>query len=257
MENAGGSFDFSLAQLAADAAESIRKLDGLKEGRTELPNWQNFFLCEEEILAFAIDRDKDMGAVLAPLVCGFYLNRGYSWKILFILLGLSALGNLLFTSAAVGFEPQESGNRTEGKAEASGNWILSGVLFLSFIMSRAVRFRPADQPGTLVIIAVEIAQAFGIGIGIGKDQLAVLQEKFLIGRSAFSGSRPQGRFNESGSVGCIIKPVSAFRGNLLIRIQTVLNFIEIRTDGLNIYISLFGGNSIGVRNIRFRRSRIR
>jgi len=60
MENAGGSFDFSLAQLAADAAESIQKLDGLKEGRTELPNRQNFFLCEEEILAFAIDRDKDM-----------------------------------------------------------------------------------------------------------------------------------------------------------------------------------------------------
>jgi MFS transporter, FHS family, glucose/mannose:H+ symporter len=99
-----------------------------------------------------------MGAVLAPLVCGFYLNRGYSWKILFILLGLSALGNLLFTSAAVGFEPQESGNQAAGsKAEDSGNWILSGILFLSFIMFLYVGF----ENGFAFFIGTYIRQDLG------------------------------------------------------------------------------------------------
>jgi len=79
------------------------------------------------------------GAVVAPLVCGYYLDRGGSWKILFVILGAAAVIEMLVT-LVVDFSPRESAQGTGSKQTAAGNWLLSGILLLCAVMFVYVGF---------------------------------------------------------------------------------------------------------------------
>lgn len=72
------------------------------------------------------------GAVTAPLVCGYGLEHGSSWKILFGTLSITAAAEL----AAVlffRFSPRESQMNGE-KQVSGGKWMLSGILLLCAVM---------------------------------------------------------------------------------------------------------------------------
>lgn len=74
-----------------------------------------------------------LGAVLAPLFCGVLLESGFSWRILFILVGSIAA---LLTAALcfVDFTPKENGQLHKEENSPSGKMLLSGILLLCFIM---------------------------------------------------------------------------------------------------------------------------
>jgi len=81
-----------------------------------------------------------LGAVIAPLICGSYLQRGYSWKILFAILGAAAV--FLTAGIAVSeFTPRETVQAAGGTGTGSaGRWILSGMLMLCAVMFVYVGF---------------------------------------------------------------------------------------------------------------------
>ena len=86
-----------------------------------------------------------LGAVAAPTICGFYLGRGFSWKLLFLILLITTAVN-----AAVSFstdfsaqeEKREAPMRENSEMESaqSGKMLLAGVIFLCIIMFVYVGF---------------------------------------------------------------------------------------------------------------------
>ena len=80
-----------------------------------------------------------LGAVAAPLVCGNYLERGLSWKILFAVLGAAAVLEAV-AALALDFSPREAARETGGEQTAGGKWILPGVLLLCAVMFVYVGF---------------------------------------------------------------------------------------------------------------------
>lgn len=80
-----------------------------------------------------------LGAVTAPLLCGYYLERGKSWKILFAVLGVTAIAEM---AAAINmeFSPREPVKTKGSKHTAAGKWILSGILLLCAVMFVYVGF---------------------------------------------------------------------------------------------------------------------
>ena len=80
-----------------------------------------------------------LGAVAAPLVCGFYLERGQSWKILFVVLGAAAL--LEMTAAFfMDFTPYEAARESGEEKASAGKWVISGMLLLCVVMFIYVGF---------------------------------------------------------------------------------------------------------------------
>ena len=80
-----------------------------------------------------------LGAVAAPLVCGYYLERGLSWKILFVLLGVTAILEAAAASA-MDFSPRESGPEAADRQSAAGKWVFSGIFLLCAVMFLYVGF---------------------------------------------------------------------------------------------------------------------
>lgn len=80
-----------------------------------------------------------LGAVAAPLACGYCLERGFSWKVPFAVLAAAAV---LETAAALAldFSPRESAREAGGRQAAGGTWVLSGVLLLCAVMFVYVGF---------------------------------------------------------------------------------------------------------------------
>ena len=80
-----------------------------------------------------------LGAVAAPLLCGRCLERGYSWKSLFVALGAVAAGTALAVLAQ-NFSTREAACADSGKAAAKGKWRLAGMLLLCAVMFVYVGF---------------------------------------------------------------------------------------------------------------------
>lgn len=80
-----------------------------------------------------------LGAVAAPLVCGSYLDGGFSWKILFVILGGTAAIEMS-AALATDFSPREAARETGGKQPPAANWVLSGILLLCAVMFVYVGF---------------------------------------------------------------------------------------------------------------------
>lgn len=80
-----------------------------------------------------------LGAVAAPLVCGYYLEHGFSWKILFVILGASAILEIA-AALSMDFTPRESASENSGRQTESGKWIISGILLLCAVMFVYVGF---------------------------------------------------------------------------------------------------------------------
>lgn len=79
------------------------------------------------------------GAVVAPMVCGYYLENGGSWKILFSMMG-SAEILIMIATLAMDFSPREDVRETSGKRMPAGTWVLSGILLLCAVMFMYVGF---------------------------------------------------------------------------------------------------------------------
>lgn len=80
-----------------------------------------------------------LGAVVAPLICGYYLERGVSWRMLFIILCVSALIETL-AAFLLDFSPRESAFQTGSRQAAVGKWALPGILLLCAVMFVYVGF---------------------------------------------------------------------------------------------------------------------
>jgi len=73
------------------------------------------------------------GAVAAPLVCGYYLNHNFSWKLLFILIGIAAAAEMAAVFST-DFSLQESTQQDSTAETINGAWHLSGLLLLCAVM---------------------------------------------------------------------------------------------------------------------------
>lgn len=119
-----------------------------------------------------------LGAVIAPLVCGYYLERGGSWKILFVFLAATAA--IEMTAVLIlDFSPREV--RSSGEKQASeGTWILSGILLLCAVMFVYVGF----ENGFAFFIdpyLTEILQADHAYIALSLFWLAMIPSRILSG----------------------------------------------------------------------------
>ena len=80
-----------------------------------------------------------LGAVIAPLVVSFYLDRGVDWRALFILLAIGTLLALVGIRM-MGTDPREKAPAGKGGETSTGKLILSGILLLCVIMCVYVGF---------------------------------------------------------------------------------------------------------------------
>lgn len=78
------------------------------------------------------------GAVVAPLICGFYLDRGYSWRLLFLILLIVGAAEITAVSVS-DFTPREV-SVTESREETTGAFAAVGILLLCVIMFVYVGF---------------------------------------------------------------------------------------------------------------------
>ena len=79
------------------------------------------------------------GAVIAPLVVSFYLDRGVSWKALFVLIAVGtaiALAGIL----KVGTAPRERAPQRNGTRASTASFVVAGILALCVIMCIYVGF---------------------------------------------------------------------------------------------------------------------
>lgn len=79
------------------------------------------------------------GALISPLVVDFYLKRGLPWRTLFAILAVMSaisLTGILISGSA----PREERLYENGNQDASGRFILSGILLLGVIMCIYVGF---------------------------------------------------------------------------------------------------------------------
>jgi len=74
-----------------------------------------------------------LGAVAAPLVCGGYLERGQSWRLLFAILSVTALAEGV-TALVLDFSPREPARKVDSTDAAAGEWMLPGILLLCAVM---------------------------------------------------------------------------------------------------------------------------
>lgn len=79
------------------------------------------------------------GAVVSPLVVSFYLGIGWSWKTLFVFLGLGTLAALigLYFSGA---EPREKVPKSRAAKSGASTFIVAGILLLCVVMAIYVGF---------------------------------------------------------------------------------------------------------------------
>ena len=74
-----------------------------------------------------------LGAVVAPLICGYLLDIGFHWKWLFVLVGLATI--IIFIGITkCDFEPREALLETTAAKVRSMSWNVPIVLVLCFIM---------------------------------------------------------------------------------------------------------------------------
>lgn len=74
-----------------------------------------------------------LGAVTAPLICGHFLELGFSWRLLFILLALTTLAIIIGIIRA-DFSAQELPLETTDETGKYSQWNLPVILILCFIM---------------------------------------------------------------------------------------------------------------------------
>jgi MFS family permease len=79
-----------------------------------------------------------VGAFLAPVICSVFLQRGFSWKILFAIVFVMSLflALLLYTSSFAPREEKKEDMSAECMPDAHGTskWMLPGILLLCFMM---------------------------------------------------------------------------------------------------------------------------
>jgi len=80
-----------------------------------------------------------LGAVAAPLVCGYCLEHGSSWRILFVILGAAAVLEAIAVFV-LDFSPRESAQDAGDRQAADGKWIFSGIFLLCAVMFVYVGF---------------------------------------------------------------------------------------------------------------------
>lgn len=75
-----------------------------------------------------------LGAVIAPALCSFYLKRNVSWKLLFVMMGITSAVNL-FVSVRTEFAPMEDAPGEKDQEQAgSGVFVLSGIILLCIMI---------------------------------------------------------------------------------------------------------------------------
>jgi FHS family glucose/mannose:H+ symporter-like MFS transporter len=120
-----------------------------------------------------------LGAVIAPLICGSYLGSGFSWRILFVIIGISAVIEII-AALVMDFSPRETARISGDKAEPVGAWILSGILLLCAVMFVYVGF----ENGFAFFInpyLTDIMKADHAYIGLSLFWLAMIPARILCG----------------------------------------------------------------------------
>lgn len=73
------------------------------------------------------------GAVIAPLICGYYLGRNISWRLLFAALGVAAAAEMIAVFKA-DFAPRETARQERRPVSSGGAWAFSGIALLCAVM---------------------------------------------------------------------------------------------------------------------------
>lgn len=126
------------------------------------------------------------GAVIAPLMCGFYLERGASWKILFVILGIVSAVEIIAVTL-LDFSPREAVREAGSKdaQTASGKWLISGILLLCAVMFVYVGFENGFAFFVNSYLS-EVLKADHAYIALSLFWLAMIPSRILCG---YSGSR--------------------------------------------------------------------
>lgn len=120
-----------------------------------------------------------LGAVAAPLACGFWLERGASWKLLFVFLGAAAILEMA-AALALDFSPREAAPETGGEQAAGGKWVFAGVLLLCAVMFVYVGF----ENGFAFFVDSYLAETLKAGhayVALSLFWLAMIPSRILCG----------------------------------------------------------------------------
>ena len=121
-----------------------------------------------------------LGAVISPLLCGFLLESGFSWRILFVLVGSIALF-LTFALYRTDFQPKEPPCAADSLHSARGSWNFTGILVLCFIMFIYVGVESGFSFFLTSFMQLELSGGANSYLALSMFWLAMIPSRLLCG----------------------------------------------------------------------------